>query len=540
MEDVEQFSRIIGAIGVGVWSASFPECRIKYFSPAFNRILGRTPEELIELPNWLKAVVNPDDQPRLKQWLARLGSSQPSSTEIRAVWPDGSIHPVELRAIITPKPDGNKVIQGAICQDPTVRLLNKTEKQRALLFEHLSTLAPVGIIETDMTGHCLYANPYLTKLLGRTSEELRSQSWVALVHPDDRLLIMKTWEETARDRRESCLDYRLLGPAGQVIWVSVAAVTLYSKEDTPIGFAAIVTDVDPLYKANEALSQSEQAYRVLMNSTSDVITTHAADGTILVCSDAVKRVFGFEPADLIGQNSLELCHPDDRLGIEKLFRRVLNSDQLFHHRFRTAHKNGRYGPVESTVRRLPTDGNEEGRLIAVTRDATKQQRIEARNERLAGTDPLTGLANRRGFGRIARQMLRRANRAGALIMFDLNCFKAINDTYGHAFGDEYLTIFAKRMKTKLRSADVVARLGGDEFAALLSSVTNRGEMDRLLKRINIGLSEAVQIDDIQLDKMACSIGYTFILPTDRQLTTVLERADQMLYQAKEATEEKPG
>lgn len=537
MEEVEQFSRIMGALGVGVWSASFPEGKLKYFSPAFNQILGQTPEVLVGLPNWLDAVVYPDDRPRLKWWLAHLRYGQPSSMEIRVVWPDGSVHPVELRATITSQPNGKAIIQGAVCPDPTARLLNKTEKQQALLFEHLSTLAPVGIIETDITGHCLYANPYLTNMLGRSAEELRNLSWVAVVHPDDCSLIMKTWEETARNRRESRLDYRIINSSGQPVWVSVAAATLYSNENVPIGFAAIVADVDPIYKANTALRQSERAYRLLMNSTSDVITTHAADGTVLVCSDAAKRVFGYEPAEFIGQNPFDFCHPEDRLGVERLFRRALGSAQLFHHRFRIIRKNGRYSPVESTIRRLPENGGTAGQLIAVTRDATKQQRIEARNERLAGTDPLTGLANRRDFERIARRILRRANRAGVLIVFDSNCFKVINDTYGHAFGDEYLTIFAKRMKTKLRSADVVARLGGDEFAALLSSVTNSEEMDRLLKRIDIGLSEPVVINDVQLDKMACSIGYTFILPTDRQLTTVLERADQMLYQAKEAIKE---
>ena len=168
---------------------------------------------------------------------------------------------------------------------------------------------------------------------------------------------------------------------------------------------------------------------------------------------------------------------------------------------------------------------------AVIKDVTERRRSEQRHRFLASHDPLTQLPNRYDF----RQRMKAALRAGrpfALHYIDLDCFKSINDTLGHATGDQLLQIMAKRLRGLVRKGDVVARLGGDEFAVLQVDINDAHDAHRIAEKLQRSLGKSYRVAEHSL-QTSVSIG-TAISPdhgTDPE--DLLRRADFALYEAKE-------
>jgi diguanylate cyclase (GGDEF)-like protein len=180
---------------------------------------------------------------------------------------------------------------------------------------------------------------------------------------------------------------------------------------------------------------------------------------------------------------------------------------------------------------MTVDGDDDV-VVIVFADITSHKETEAHLERLAATDPLTGLANRVKFFAIAESEIRRAERYErpvAVAMIDIDFFKRINDAYGHEAGDMALKAFADVCRTLVREQDVVARLGGEEFALLLPE-TDRVSAFVLVERLRSS------VEDLRLDwlstPMTVSIGVSEVIQGEISVDAALARADQALYVAK--------
>ena len=178
--------------------------------------------------------------------------------------------------------------------------------------------------------------------------------------------------------------------------------------------------------------------------------------------------------------------------------------------------------------------NEKLVIQASVRDITKRKEMELQLQKLANTDPLTQLFNRRIFlekldEEIAK-VKRLPNYAVVLLMLDLDFFKRINDTYDHATGDEMLKAFAEIARNNSRSIDVPARLGGEEFAILLIGA-NKNDALVMAERLRKKVAEIVIKHKLGLVKTTVSIGAACILADDNA-KAVLHRADTALYEAK--------
>ena len=174
-----------------------------------------------------------------------------------------------------------------------------------------------------------------------------------------------------------------------------------------------------------------------------------------------------------------------------------------------------------------------GEDIAVTFiDVTDSKEKQTQMESMASSDPLTGVLNRRGFEREASERLKESadDAIGALLFIDLNDFKHINDRYGHAVGDQLLTIAAKRLQKSLRSCDVIGRPGGDEFVALVPDVS-RYLAGKLAARLAVSLEEPYVIGEQRLECSA-SIGLAHYPDNANTLTGLLREADEAMYRAK--------
>lgn len=262
-------------------------------------------------------------------------------------------------------------------------------------------------------------------------------------------------------------------------------------------------------------------------------------GTCTFINPAALTMLGFTDDEVLGQDQHRLFHhhypngrdyPADRCPVHL----TLQDGQLRYIEEWLYRKDGSGFPVEMTVSPMERGGERTGAVV-VFRDISERKRLEAELQALATTDALTGLPNRRHFLAQLDQEAARIRRfdgaAVALLMLDLDHFKAINDSHGHATGDKVLQNFGRAVLDSLRKTDMAGRLGGEEFAILLVG-TGQQEAQDFAERLRKHIAEtAVAFNGGRLH-YTVSIGVTTLRPDDASIDDTLARADDALYRAK--------
>ncbi|MFJ3307296.1 diguanylate cyclase domain-containing protein [Streptomyces sp. NPDC086549] len=281
----------------------------------------------------------------------------------------------------------------------------------------------------------------------------------------------------------------------------------------------------------------EAHYRTLVDRTSDVITIVSLDGHLLYVSPAALSVFGYRPEDLVGVRLPLYCHPDDLETLTQAvqaLRQEAESDTrgpALRLSCRVLGADGTWRHVESTISHHP-DG-----MIFISRDVSERIAQQVQLEHLAFHDALTGLPNRALFADKVGHALRKQTPGAAppvVLFLDLDGFKAVNDSAGHAAGDALLQHAARRLQASVRAGDTVARLGGDEFAALLEceAGAHPASARDVAQRILSALTRPYPIGTMDVE-VSASIGIAVAVPsiTPDQL---MHQADLAMYAAKAA------
>ena len=225
----------------------------------------------------------------------------------------------------------------------------------------------------------------------------------------------------------------------------------------------------------EALERSARELLSYVVDSSDdaIIITNTRDGTITSWNRGAERLYGYTPEEAIGR-PISLVEPPDRAGEqEDILRRVFEGQSVDRFETPRVRKDGSRLIVSLTVSPVRDANDRIVSAAVIARDVTERSRYEQRLRHLADHDQLTGLYNRRRFEEELKHELARAGRYhshGAVLSIDIDNFKSINDSAGHAAGDAVLTEVASVLERRFRSSDVLARLGGDEFAVLLRAV----------------------------------------------------------------------
>jgi diguanylate cyclase (GGDEF)-like protein/PAS domain S-box-containing protein len=274
------------------------------------------------------------------------------------------------------------------------------------------------------------------------------------------------------------------------------------------------------------------AFRDLAAASADLTTVSSANGAYVYVSEASRRLFGWPPEQLIGLGLDEFIHPDD-VPAERSTAASAELGGRFTttHRFRCA--DGSYRWTEATSRRIEAWGSEF--VVSSTRDITERQKADERVQRLALTDPLTGLANRAVLmDRLGGALRRQARTAGvvAVLYLDLDRFKVVNDSLGHRTGDEILRSVAQRLARFVRDADTLARLGGDEFVIVAEGVADERMALELAERVTEVGREPFLVGD---EEVVCtwSVGVATSADSNHGADALLQEADLALYRAKE-------
>ncbi|GAB1693725.1 EAL domain-containing protein [Krasilnikovia sp. M28-CT-15] len=277
---------------------------------------------------------------------------------------------------------------------------------------------------------------------------------------------------------------------------------------------------------------SETYFRTLVQNTSDVILIVDEEDRVRYASPSARPVLGGDP---VGVRLPDIINPADRDRLHEVLAGVrFGRGPAQGIDFRALGRHDSELMLEMHVRDLRADQTVSG-LVITLRDVTERRRLERDLTHQAFHDSLTGLANRVLFADRLEHALARGTRDGTLVgvlFIDLDDFKVVNDTLGHAVGDQLLVAVAQRIGGALRADDTAARLGGDEFAALIENVQDPAAVEEAAERILAALAEPILVDGEPLQAVA-SIGIT-TTPEADNADELLRQADLALYVAKGA------
>ena len=387
---------------------------------------------------------------------------------------------------------------------------------------------------------------------------LLGQTIAEVLPPEAARVILAALEEAERKGYHRGASYSLLTPRGPN-WYELSIARLGGATADDGEFILLIRDITDRQLAEEQLRISEERHRLLAENALDVIWTLEPDGTLSYISPAVEKLRGFTPAEALRLPPEEVLTPASLANFRRYFGKVQSRVRSglplepFRSELEYYCRDG--STVWGEVMVYPQE-DAKGRLrqfLGVSRDISERKRhelemrqardlteqanqaLQAANEelqRLAITDTLTGVWNRRHFEEVVAAEIQRNRRYDeplSLLLFDIDHFKAINDTHGHLVGDQVLIGLSHRVRDHLRGVDVLARWGGEEFVVLLPHCDGP-QAQRLAEKLR-ALIAAEPFPGA--GRVTSSFGVAEFRPPE-SADTWLNRADAALYQAKAA------
>jgi PAS domain S-box-containing protein len=310
-----------------------------------------------------------------------------------------------------------------------------------------------------------------------------------------------------------------------------------------------------LHRIRRQLAERDQLFQLISENAADMIALVDGDGRRLYNSPAYLKVLGYSPEDLNATSSIEQIHPDDRPRVLKAAEKARLSGQGERMEYRVRHKDGSWRTLESTASPIRNAKGQTDKLVIVNRDITERKRAEEMLAHNAFHDGLTNLPNRALFLDRLQQALtlskRHPNYKFAVLLIDVDEFKIINDSLGHAAGDDLLIQIGQRLKESVRRADTVsrprtsdvperpanddtlARLGGDEFTILLDDIRDPIEAVRVAERVQAELAIPFLVNRQEI-VISASIGIAASSSPHTHAEDLLRDADIAMYRAKRA------
>jgi diguanylate cyclase (GGDEF)-like protein/PAS domain S-box-containing protein len=282
--------------------------------------------------------------------------------------------------------------------------------------------------------------------------------------------------------------------------------------------------------------RGEARFGSLVRHASDLITVIGPDGTISYQSPSIERLLGYDPEDVVGRCFDELLHHSDGDRVREMLAdaAAVARDQPHVVQCALVHRDGTPHQFEVNCTNLLNDEHVGG-IVLNCRDISERKAFEEQLTHQAFHDPVTGLANRALFAERVRHAIartRREHHSVAVVFLDLDDFKTINDSLGHAAGDEVLVEVAKRLATSIRASDTAARFGGDEFALLLEDIEDVQEAADTADRVLEALALPLRVAHKELS-LRCSIGISVVsedAPAGAE--ELIRDADAAMYRAK--------
>jgi diguanylate cyclase (GGDEF)-like protein/PAS domain S-box-containing protein len=402
------------------------------------------------------------------------------------------------------------------------------------------SIAHLGNWELDVASAALTWSDETYRIFGLTRDTFTPtyEGVLSRIHPDDRAMVDRTYRSSLL-QRDLSVDHRIVLNDGTVRHVAEHARTFTDATGRAIRSVGTVQDITNRKTGEEQLHLANTILRTQMETSPDAILVVDATGRILSFNQRFIELWSV-PRELAeaGEDGPLLAAVVAQIADSSAF--VTRVQHLYAHPDEAGHdeielRDGRI--VDRLTAPLRAGSEASLGRVWFFRDVTDRKRVEARIRHTARHDGLTGLVNRLVFKEAIDQAIARARRgakAFAVLYLDLDRFKDINDSLGHAAGDELLVQVGARLRAACRTTDTVARFGGDEFAVIASDACSPADAAALATTLIDALSRPFQLAAGEI-RTGASIGIAMFAAADAATDPemLLSQADVALYRAKE-------
>jgi len=500
-------------------------------SPSIEQALGWSPDDVIGRSS--DELIHPDDLTHALEYRTRMLSGESLTLEVRLrtadgsyVWMAGSTRPMTGR-------DGQDFGRVISLRDIDAQVqarneLAAREEQYRLLADNTSDF----VLRTDLDGIIQWITDSVDDVLGWPGLGLLGQSAYNFIDPRDEAAV-REFEAALRRGMPIEADLRVRHATDGYRWMRWRARPIVDSAGVVVAAVHGCRDIHIETRARQELEASERHYRLLAENASDIVLVASLDGTCQWVSDSISQVLGWLPTEVIGQPARPFIHPDDA---ERIFalRSADAPGQRLRSECRIRSRDGTYRWFAWTTHSMSDDSGSVVGVIGSMIDISALKAVEAELTFSATHDPLTGLANRTLLGEHMRHALQSAEgRSSALLMIDLNHFKAVNDSLGHAVGDLMLQAVAQRVAAAVGPDDLVARHGGDQIFVFTQLEGTEPAADALAQRIIGKFREPIILSGAEL-YATLSIGIAIAPPVTppRSTQDLMREADAAMYAAK--------
>jgi diguanylate cyclase (GGDEF)-like protein/PAS domain S-box-containing protein len=516
---------------------------ILYQSPSCKQVLGYDPEELTGRS--IIDFIHPEDKGLVNSTLDRFRSGALSdvTVEFRFLHSDGRWLHLEsvgrdlsddssIRGIVTNTRDITDRLQA-------VRALRQSEERFRQFAEN--TFQIFYILSPDFS-ELYYVNPAFEEITGYALETIyrRPMSIIKAILPLDRSRIIRSFASWFGSKPDTELreEFRILHVNGSTHWVENRSFPVHDDNGEIYLICGIAEENTERILTLEAMRESEERYALAVRGANDGIWDWNLGSDTVYYSPRWKQILGIDASGIKPSIEEWYCrvHPDDFKHLKEDINKHLNDETPhFENEHRIKHSGGDYIWVLSRGLAIRDAEGRPTRIAGSLTDVTKRKKVETQLLHDAFHDSLIGLPNRALFmdhlNLAMAHASRRKDYTFAVLFFDIDRFKVINDSLGHFIGDKLLIATAERLEKCLRPGDTVARMGGDEFAILLDDVEIESTITQVADRIHNSLSQSFNIDSNEI-YITASIGIAIGSANYEKPEFLLRDADLAMYRAK--------
>jgi diguanylate cyclase (GGDEF)-like protein/PAS domain S-box-containing protein len=391
---------------------------------------------------------------------------------------------------------------------------------------------PVFICRFKKNGILTFVNQAYSEYVGQPREELVGKSFFTLIPETEREYVRDRFQSLSHDKPMISYEHQVITTGGEIRWQRWIDRAIF-EDDELIEFQSIGEDITEQRNAQQALRESEERFRDLFDNSTNLIEIVSPEWKFIFVNEAWKKQLGYSESEIEKLAAWDVFHRESQEHVRQAFERSLTGEVVSDLEAVFVTRDYKLVYTEGNINCKITDGKPEY-IRAIFHDITERKKVQEQLYLSAYYDPLTGLPNRAFLLDRLNQMLSASAKGDkhhyGLFFLDIDNFKLVNDTLGHAVGDQLLIAFGARLKECLRTFDIIARLGGDEFVILLDRVSKLDDVEDVAHRIINKLEQPFFIDGEEIMAHA-SIGLVYDFKSgDAQ--SILRDADIAMYRAK--------
>lgn len=527
----DRFRRILDSMPQMVWSMPEGKDRPDYYSQRWYEFTG-LPEGSTFGDAW-EGFIHPEDVPgALAAWRACRRRGDGYEGEYRLRNASGAYRWVISRGRLEDDPSGGRRWYGTCTDVHERRLANEALNESQRRIHTTLNSIPQVIWTAGADGKLDFISEQWNDLFEPVDRPALEDHWLLSIHEDDQDGAWRAWSKAIATGEPYETEFRIVEPSGAARWVLVRARPERGEDGQVSRWYGTCTDIHTRVLAEQSAAESNRLSRGIIDASPDCMSLIGLDGKVVFANRATAAAYSVDAgAELIGRHWEEAFPKPLRPKAAGVMRKALQG-RIGRVLLQFGRRDPRWWDIVMAPI-LAADGSVH-RVMIVSRDVTDQKAAEERAQWAANHDSLTELPNRFLLQKQLRSVAARAEAGAkgyALLLLDLDHFKRINDTVGHDAGDAFLVTFANRLKEVVRPGNLVARLGGDEFAILLSNISERNDLSRVIGEISDALHEPCVYSGHILE-LSVSIGAALLPQSGPE--DPLKQADIALYAAKSA------